>query len=172
MRRLGEVHQRLGIAQPPPLGLQLLLLAGAKVGGGNFAGLKRKQVDPLGQRAGILAQPLQLTAHMPQIRRLLGHFPAQREQPSVAVDQLDVRLRFEKVQVFALPVNVDQQVGQFAERLQRDAASVDAADVAPVEPHFARRASPSPARSGRPVPASCQQVAAASAAAQLRRRPP
>ena len=136
LRSLGQVHQGFSIAQPPPLGLQLLLLALAQVGGGNFAGLKRKQVDALGQGAGILAQPLQLAAHLAQAGRLLGHLAAQGQQPRITVEQLDMGLGLEQVQVFALPVDVDQQVGQFAERLQRDAAPVDATDVAPVKPHF------------------------------------
>ena len=137
LRRLRQVHERLGVAQAAALGFQLLVLAGAQGGSGDFAGLKRKQIHALRQRARILAQPLQLRAHPAQQGRLLRQFAAQRQQPGEAVQQLDMGLGFEQVEVFALAVHIHQQVSQFAQALQRHAAPVDAADVAPVEPHLA-----------------------------------
>ena len=113
LRRLRQVHQRLGIAQASAFGLQLLLLAGAQVGGDNLVDLEAEQVDALGHGARVLAQPLQFAAHLAQVGHLLRHLAAQRQQPGVAVEQRCV-LALEQVEVFALAVHVDQQVGQFA----------------------------------------------------------
>ena len=61
---LRQVDQRFGVAQAAPFGFQLLFLAGTQLGRHNLVDLKAEQVKALRHRARVLAQTLQLAAHL------------------------------------------------------------------------------------------------------------
>ncbi len=109
---------------------------GRRCGGGDLFGLVAEHVHPLGDGAGILAQTVEFAAHPAQLGHFLGHLVAQGHQPGVAVEQVDVGAGFEQGEVFALAVDVHQIGGHIGQDLQTDRPAIDAADIAPGQPHL------------------------------------
>ncbi len=133
----GQGGQLLGVGQAGALLRQLFLLAGLQAGGLDLVDLVTEQIDAAGHLALVTAQAGQLAAHGAQVAHQAGDLVAQRPQPAVAVQQVDVLADAHQRQVLGLAVDVDQALADLFQGLDRDGPTVDPAHIAPFEADLA-----------------------------------
>ena len=72
----------------------------------------------------------------------MGKLLAQGHESGKTVKQMDVGAGAQQIEMFALPMYVDQVRGHVAEDLQANATPIDATDIASTEAHFAVEGDP------------------------------
>ena len=88
--RVDQLHESLGVAEPDPLGGELLLFSLHELGRPDFLDLVAEQIDLSGRLPLVPGHLLNLPAHRPELSDGRGDISTKGDQPSVAVQITDM----------------------------------------------------------------------------------
>jgi len=125
---VAQAGKLLRVGEPPPLRVQLDLLARLELSGSHFFHLVCQQVDAPRPLALVLAQALQFAAHRAYPAHQLTHPRGLVGQPCITVQQTGVLALAQQRQVLALAVDIHEQPGNLAQKGGGDGTAVDARD--------------------------------------------
>ena len=133
----GQRRQLFGVREAHQFGFQRLLFARREHRRADLVYLKAQQIDALHPVALALAQRVQLATYGINVLHHLTDLRPQRLQSGKAIQQVQMLAHAQQAQVLALPVDIDELLGDVTQQGRGDDAPVDPRHRPPVATQFA-----------------------------------